>query len=77
MQGEGALLVGFRSDGADLTEFRVSFNCGTDLEKNDGRSKVKDVGERGGGWYRSSVQPGSGARAQRTGKVLGGSAFGA
>jgi len=80
VQGEGALLVGFRSEGANLKELRVGFNCGTLLEKirgNDRRSRVKDVGERGGDRYRSSEKPGSGAGGQRTGQVLWGFAFGA
>lgn len=33
MQGEGTLLVGFGSEGADLKELRVGFNCGRGLEK--------------------------------------------
>lgn len=35
-----------------------------------GRSGVKEVGERGGGRYRSSVQPGSGEGRQRTDEEL-------
>lgn len=80
VQGEGTLLVGFGSDGADLKESGVGFNCGRGLEKRrgkDGRSGVEDVGERGSGQYRSSVQPGSGEGRQRTGEELGGLVFGA
>jgi len=33
MQGEGTLLVRFGSEGADLKELRVGFNCGRGLEK--------------------------------------------
>lgn len=80
VQGEGALLDGFRSEGADLKELRVSFNCGRGFEKRrgkDGRSGVKDVGERGSDWYRSRVQPGSGEGGRRTGEGLWGFAFGA
>lgn len=80
VQGEGTLLVGFRSEGADLKELRVDFNCGRGLEERigkDGRSGVKDVGERRGERYRSNVQPGSGEGRHRTGEELWGFAFGA
>lgn len=80
MPGEGALLLGFGSEGAELKELRVGVNCGRGFAKRgrkDGRSGVKDVGERGSDRYRSSVQPGSGEGRQRTGEELQGFAFGA
>lgn len=35
-RGEGALLVGFRSEGADLKELRVGFNCGIRKRRGKG-----------------------------------------
>lgn len=80
MQGEGTLVVGFGSEGFDLKELRVGFNFRRGFLKRrgeEGRSGVKDVGERGSDRYRSSVQPGSGEGGQRTGEELWGFAFGA
>lgn len=64
-RGEGALLVGFRSEGAVLKELRVRLQ-----REEEKRSGVKDVGERGSDWYRSSVQPGSKERRDGTGEEL-------
>lgn len=71
---EGTLLVGVRSEGADLKEPRVRLQR---EEEKSRRSGVKDVGERGSDWYRSSVQPGSKERRDRTGEELWVSAHGA
>lgn len=38
MQGEGELLVGLGSGGADLKEFGVSVICGRGLEKRGGEA---------------------------------------